>query len=106
MIKKEKEIINQNLINDFVARLTRERGLDNLEAEVISQIKTDLADRVSNKINAAIIEKMPIDKLTDFESLLDTGTSSEVQDFCATHVPNLNSVVAAALADFADSYLK
>lgn len=102
----KKEILYQNLINDFVTRLAGKRGLDNLEAEVITQIKEDLADRVSDKINAAIIEKIPKDKLTDFESLLDTGTSREIQDFCATHIPNLNSVVAAAMADFADSYLK
>ena len=103
----KKEVLSQDdVINDFISRLVKERNLENLDKEVIMQIKNDLKDRVIETINATIIEKMPADKLGEFENLLDTGSEQDIQDFCVKNIQNFASLIGLVLSEFATTYLK
>ena len=69
-------------------------------------MKADLSDRLEDRVNAAILEKMPAAKLAEFEKLLDDDVSDEeTQKFCREQIPNLDEVIAAALVEFQRTYL-
>lgn len=93
------------MLNEFIDRLIEEKGLDNLEEETLKQIKLDLHERLEDRINAAILEHMPPEKLEEFDSLLDAADESATQAFCKKNISNLDEVVAAALVAFRQTYL-
>jgi len=76
-----------------------------LDEEVIDQIKKDLRPRIESFVNVSILKNIPEDKLEEFEKMLDTTDPVRIQEFCSKNIPDLNQIVAVALADFRDSYL-
>lgn len=95
-----------NLIDTFVQNLLSERNFSNIDRDVVEQIKTDLHNRVEDNINATIIEKMPVERLGEFETLLDSGDENEIQNFCSANIPDLDQAIGTTLAKFAEDYLK
>lgn len=93
-------------IGGFIDRLIEEKQLGILETEVKEQIKSDLSGRIEKRINAVILENMPADKLEEFDRLLDIGDSEEIQKFCHENIFNLDELIAEALIDFREVYLK
>lgn len=91
--------------NIFIDRLVEEKKFENLDSEVVKQIKIDLADRVEDRINASILEHMPSDKLEDFNKLLDSEDAEKIQLFCQENIQDLDNVIARELLDFRSSYL-
>jgi len=90
----------------FVDRLVEERGFKGLDEAVIEQIKKDVMTRVEDRINATILQKLPSNKLDDFETLLDSKAGEKkIQDFCVKNIPDLNQEIAGALLRFRDVYL-
>ena len=92
-------------IESFVGKLIEEKGFSGLDNEVMNQIKIDLMERVEDRINAAILENMPKDKLEEFDSLLDSADSREIQMFCQNNIANLDEIIAQTLVDFRNIYL-
>ena len=92
-------------LEDFVDRLVAEKGMTGLDPEVLAQVKHDLLDRVEDRINALIVEKLPPESLEDFERLLDGGDEKEIQAFCQTQIPDLDQKIAAELLAFRQTYL-
>jgi hypothetical protein len=97
--------ISSEAVTIFVDRLVEEKKFENLDLEVLDQIKADLNDRVEDRINAVILEHMPPDKLEDFNKLLDSEDAEKIQLFCQENVKNLDNVIAKGLLDFRSSYL-
>lgn len=90
----------------FIEGLIKEKGLEDLDPEILTQLKEDLQKRLENIINATILENLPSEKLPEFEKLLDSGADDEmIQSFCRENIPNLDEVIAKALLDFRRSYL-
>lgn len=94
-----------DILQEFARRLLEEKKFENVDAEVKAQLESDLIDRIENRVNVAILEKMPKDQIVDFESLLETGTDEEIQNFCQNNVEDFQNVVAQALLDFRAAYL-
>lgn len=92
-------------LQTFVEKLVEEKGFFGLEDEVMDQIKADLLERVEDRINAAILEHMPADKMEEFEKVLDRENEIGIQKFCNENIANLNEVVAEALMQFRSIYL-
>lgn len=92
-------------LEDFVDRLVAEKGMTNLDPEVLAQVKKDLLDRVEDRVNAVIIEKLPPESLEEFEKILDGADEKEIQPFCQQRIPNLDQVIAAELLAFRQTYL-
>lgn len=97
--------ISSEAITLFVDRLVEEKKIENLDLEVLDQIKADLSDRVEDRINASILEHLPPDKLDDFNKLLDSEDAEKIQLFCQENVKDLDNVIAKELLDFRSSYL-
>lgn len=95
----------QGSLEIFVSNLVAEKGFENLDAEVLAQIKVDLLDRVEDRINAVIVANMPADVLEYFEKLVDRGDTQEIQSFCAHHIPGLDEIIAKELVEFRKTYL-
>ena len=91
----------------FVDRLVEEKKYpDDLEKEVVDQIKADLLSRVEDRVNAVIISNLSEEKLGEFNKLLDDNISDEdMQKFCASNIPNLSQLIASELIVFRQSYL-
>lgn len=96
---------NSDSINAFVDDLVKSRNLDSLDPEVAAQLKTDLLDRVEDRINAVILANIPPEKLEHFEKLLDQSSSEEVQSFCRRNIYGLPEIIAKELAEFRETYL-
>lgn len=92
-------------INLFVDRLTEEKKFENVDPEVLKQIRSDLMERVGDRINATILENMPPEKLNDFNELLDQGDDEAVQEFCQQSIPGIKEIIAQELIDFRSTYL-
>ena len=96
---------NSNSLNEFVKDLIRSRGLDNLDYEIVVQLKADLRDRVESRVNAAILANLPPEKVEYFEKLLDQSSTEEVQSFCRRNIYGLDEIIANELAKFRATYL-
>ena len=89
----------------FINRLVEEKKFKDLTPEVTDQIKEDLRKRVEDRVNAAILNNLPEDKLAEFEKLVEKGDLEEVQTFCSKNIPELDQVIAAALLEFRKIYI-
>ena len=92
-------------LDTFVDKILEEQEIVGISEEVYAQLKQDLLGRTEDMINAEILRHMPEDALPEFEKILETGTDDDVQTFCASKIPNLDTVVAEALIQVRALYL-
>jgi hypothetical protein len=97
--------MNQTLIEEFISRLIVEKKIVGVSDAVLSQMKTDLYQRVEDLINASILRRVPQTKLGEFQDVLETGSDEDVQKFCKEIIPDIDSVVAQTLLSFRNTYL-
>lgn len=102
-----KEIDKNMDLKMFVDRLFEEKKFpENLEKEVVEQIKTDLLSRVEDRINMVIVSNLPEDKLEEFNQMLDKNVDARaIQNFCAENIPDLAQLIASELIIFKQTYL-
>jgi len=92
-------------LDEFIDKLIAEKSFENIDGETMAQMKEDLMSRIEDRINAAILEAMPEDKLEDFNKILDSGTPENIQKFTQENIPNAEEVIAKALVSFRERYL-
>jgi hypothetical protein len=93
-------------LETFVDQLVVEKGLTNLDPEILAEAKRDLVNRAENRLNAAILEHIPPEKISEFETLLDGDDSNAVQSFVKASIPNLEQLVAETLMRFRQIYIQ
>jgi hypothetical protein len=93
------------VIRQFVQRLIEEKNFHELDQEILDQIASDLLGRVEDRINATILENMPVEKMEEFNALLDHADDVQIQEFCHENIPNLDENIAQALVSFREAYL-
>ena len=96
---------NVNVIDEFVNRLLEEKGVSDLDPEVVEQMKKDLASRVEDHINVALVEQLSPEKLEEFEKILKQSDAQSSQEFLSQNIPDLNQVVGDALLRFRIIYI-
>ncbi len=89
-------------VNELVKQKT---DFNDLDSEVLDQIKKDLKPRIESFVNISILKNVPEEKLEAFEKILEGNDPIQIQDFCSKNIPDLNQIIAVALADFRDSYI-
>ncbi len=89
----------------FINRLIEEKGLNDLESEILEQVKKDLYARLERLINAAVIAHLPSEKIEYFEKLIERSDQGEIQSFAQRNIPNLNEIVASEMLQFRNTYL-
>jgi broad-specificity NMP kinase len=93
------------MLEDFVNKLLEEKGLINLEPEILAEAKKDILEKAEDKIKATIFENMPEDKLDEFNSLMEANNEKNLQDFIKENISNIEELIAQALLDFKNTYL-
>ena len=92
-------------LDAFAARLLSEKGLEGLDPDVKEQVTKDLANRLADRVNAAILENLPREKMSEFNALLDEDDEAKLQSFISTSIPHGSEVIAQALMSFRETYL-
>ncbi len=92
-------------LETFVGRLIEEKGLNNLEDQVLLQIKNDLLSRLEDRINAAILAGLPSEKLDEFQKIVDTGNKENINEFCGNNIKDFDELIAGELMSFRQTYL-
>jgi len=97
---------NPNLnLETFVSLLIEEKGFENVDPEIEEQLKADLLKRVEDRINVAIINNLPKEKMEEFNNLLDDAKQDEIQDYCNKNISGLDEIIAKELMSFRSTYL-
>ncbi len=92
-------------LDAFATRLLSEKGLEGLDPDVKEQVTKDLASRLADRVNAAILENLPREKMSEFNTLLDENDEAKLQSFISISIPHGSEVIARALMSFRETYL-
>lgn len=93
-------------IETFVEKLLEEKGITDVGADAYKQMKKDLLDRLEDCVNAAVLDKIPEQKLHEFEALLSAkGDSSALSAFCHKNISNFEELLASTLLSFRTRYI-
>jgi len=92
-------------LESFVDHLIQEKGLDYLDSEVLTQLKSDLLSRVEDRVNATIIAALPVDKIEEAQKIIEKGDEKETRNYFSGNIPNLDEIIAGELIDFRQAYL-
>ena len=93
-------------LNTFVDSLIEEKGLSDLDSEMLIEMKNDLLNRIEDRLNMIIIKNMPEAHIAEFEKMMDEEKSDEdLQKYVAEKIPDIESLVAVDLARFREVYL-
>lgn len=103
-IKKQPQKIRE-VFEQFIDNLIVERGLEKMEPDILVEIKKDLQTSLERRMNAALVAKIPPEKLDAFDALLDKGEAQAIQEFFRTEIPDFRDVIAQELLAFRRTYL-
>lgn len=93
------------ILQTFAGKLLEEKQLQDVDPEVVDQLKADLVNRLEDRLNMVILKNMPEEKISEFEVLLNNGSEVALQEFCQTNIPDLQNVLATELMAFRKTYL-
>lgn len=96
---------SEKLLSDFVDQLIVDKGLPQLEPEVLEEIKKDLLDRLEIHVNAGLLALLPETAMDKFDALLDQENKEATQTYLHQHIPNLDVKLAELLVDFKQAYI-
>ena len=92
-------------IEDFVDKLVSEKGFDTKDPEVLAQIKSDLLERVGDRVNAMIMGNIPEEKLVEFEKVLDSKDEDKIAEYIKGQIPDIEEKTAVVLLSFRNTYI-
>lgn len=94
-------------IDQFIDLILKEKGLGDLDADVMAQLKQDLASRLTMLINRRLVEALPEDKLAELERLLSDQPQDQmkIQNYLSSNIPNLSEITINAMQEFKSLYL-
>lgn len=90
----------------FMDKLIEEKGLGDLDPEIHEQLRSDLLDRLSNRINRDMLNAMNDQQITEFEALFDNNEVDKIKPFLYKCGINTDELVARAMVEFREMYLK
>lgn len=105
--QKQDRISNNNAsLEQFAENLLLEKDLRNIDEPTLRQMREDLVDRLERVTDRVVVENIPVDKLPEFEKMVDAGAKpAEVQAFVSANVPDLAPKLTEAYFDFRRLYL-
>jgi hypothetical protein len=92
-------------IKDFVHNLITSKNLEDIDSEIVDQMKEDLEKRVEDRINAMIMQNMPPESLEEFNSVLDSEEEEKILNYIKEKIPTIEEKTAAVLVEFRNIYL-
>lgn len=93
-------------LEDFAENLLRQKGLIDLSADTLRQMKLDIVTRLEKVTNGVMVANLKDDDLKEFESMLDKDAPPEdIQGFVERKIPDLDQKLGLAYMKFRDIYL-
>lgn len=92
-------------LKKFVRGVIQEKNLVGVETEVIEQLISDLSERLENQINAALLQQLSDEDITEFEKILDSGDIDKIQNYFYNKNINVTEVTAQVMSRFKAAYL-
>lgn len=90
----------------FVDKLIATKGFgENVNEEIRLQLRQDLLNELSDRLNRAIVESLSPEQVVKMEHLLDTNQIDKIQDFLYKEGINVQVLVARVMSEFQSSYL-
>lgn len=90
----------------FVDKLIATKGFgDNVDEEIRLQLRQDLLNELSDRLNRAIVESLSPEQVVKLEHILDTNQIDKIQDFLYKEGINVQVLVARVMSEFQASYL-
>jgi hypothetical protein len=91
-------------LNDL---LSQTGALQTADQDVLTQLKSDLSERVTALINRRLIDALPEEKVAELERMLDEQPDNveAYQQFMVENLPNRQEIVNATLLEFRVLYL-
>jgi hypothetical protein len=95
-------------LDKFVAEMLEDKDLSGVNDDAKKYLIEDLKNRLMDQINRALINELSDDKLTEFNSMLDSESTTEeqVQQFVVNSGVDVNKVVAKTALAFRELYLQ
>lgn len=96
----------QELLNFFVDNLAKEQGADRvLDEDALKEFKNDLLRNIINRINVAIVDNLPEEKLDEYEEVLEKSKDDQ-SEFLKKNLPDLDKIIAKEFEEFRNLYIK
>jgi hypothetical protein len=89
-------------IDDLIQRKFRS---EDLVPTIIDELRLDLACRIEDHINAAILDRIHESEIAEFNEILDSEDDLKVQQFVAKRIPHLDVLITQVLSSFKKAYL-
>lgn len=86
-------ISNQDIREEII----KELELGGLPPEAQDEIIAKFAENLLKKIAIAILDKLPSDKQSEFEALVNTGDTAQVYAFLQMQVPDAEGLMKAEM---------
>lgn len=100
----EIKLTNTKFLRVFADKMMEDKGIP--EAERL-EMRDDLVRDIDDKIETAILESLPIEKLRELDQLLDDGADDAALDkFFAQLDGNYDEVIERALAKYRENFLQ
>lgn len=71
---------------------------------MLAQIKSDLMDRINDRVDAMIIANIKPEKLSEFNDVLDTKDETKITTYIREQIPDIDEKTAAVLLSFRTTY--
>lgn len=97
--------MENNQLKEFVRGVIAEKNLHGVEQEVIDQLVDDLAARLEDQINGALLQQLSDEDLAEFENLLDTGDVDKINEYFYNKNINVTEVTSQVMSRFRAAYL-
>ena len=102
----ETKMTFQEVLDMFINNLIKDQGMDTiLEKDVLKELKSDFQRRIMERINIAIVENLPDEKLDEYNETLSKSQEAQT-DFLQKNVPNLDGIIAEEFMQFRALYIK
>jgi hypothetical protein len=96
---------NKNL-REFLVGMIKEKRLSVSSDEVMEQLIADMSQRLMDLIDRDVLNAMSESNVDKLNTMLDEEASdTEVQQFIAESVPDLDQVTARTMTRFRNAYL-
>lgn len=95
-------------LDKFINEMLDTKQLPGVTPEVRVTLVADLRERLLDQINRALIDALPDDKITEFNSLLDDESLSDetVQQFIASSGVDVPRVTIQTMLRFSELYTR
>lgn len=91
-------------LNDTLATVARDLGLDNAPPETRDKILATLGEAITRRLARTILTALPEDAHEEYDRLAQAGDEVAVQGFLREKIPNLDEISTNAITSVIEDF--